>query len=89
MEPLNITHNADGTWTLVDMPADPVSISHQLWAELELSEHVVIDRHDVDNPDEFTTIDVQITATNYWLSYSVIRETADGYQLQLRAYSEL
>lgn len=90
MDPLNITHNADGTWTLVGYPAGEVSISDEVWAELEQSEHVKIDARPPGNQGQPAVTYLQITATNYWLGYTVLRHIEGvGYELELNAYAEL
>lgn len=90
MDPLNITQNADGSLTLDGMPASPVSVTEEVWAELEQNEHVGIDARPPGDQGQPAVTYLQITATNYWLGYTVLRHVDGvGYQLEVNAYTEL
>lgn len=89
MDPLNITQNDDGTLTLNGTPVDPVSVTDQLWADLEQNDHVTIDAQPAGAQGQPAVTYLQITATNYWLSYSVLRHVGGVYALELGGYSEL
>lgn len=89
MDPLNITQNDDGTLTLEGTPADPVSVTDELWVELAQNEHVVVDARPAGDQGQPAVTYLQLTCTNYWLSYTVIRHAGGRYQLELGGYSEL
>lgn len=88
MDPLNITQNDDGTLTLVGMPADPVSITDQVWADLAQNENVEIDARPAGGQGQPAVTYLKITTTNYWLTYTVLRHTDGVYELELGGYSE-
>lgn len=87
-EPLDITQNPDGTLTLNSPLAELVSVTPDLWALLEASEHVVIDRRPPGNQGQPAVTYLVITTVGHSLSYQVLRETTDGYELELIGYSE-
>lgn len=89
MDPLNLTQNDDGTLTLVGMPADPVSVSDELWVDLEQSEHVEFENRPPGDQGQPAVTYVKITTTNYWLNYTLRRHIDGiGYILDLGGYSE-
>lgn len=88
MQPLDITQNADATLTLNSPLAELVSVTPDLWALLEGSEYVVIDRRPPGSQGQPAVTYLAITTVSHSLSYQVLRETADGYEFELIGYSE-
>lgn len=88
MEPLDITQNPDGTWTLNSPIVEVVGVTTELWSELEASEHVVVDRRPPGDQGQPAVTYIAITTLSHWLTYQVLRETDTGYELQLGGYSE-
>lgn len=89
MEPLDITQNPDGTLALNSPIAEWVSVTPELWALLQASEHVTIDRRPPGDQGQPAVTYIQITTVALWLSYTVTRENADGCEFELAGYSEL
>lgn len=89
MEPLDITQNPDGGLTLNSAIAERASVTPELWALLQASEHVTIDRRPPGDQGQPAVTYIQITTVSLWLSYTVTRETDTGCEFELAGYSEL
>lgn len=87
-EPLDVTLNLDGTWTLNSPIYELVSVTAELWAQLEASEHVTIDRRPPGDQGQPAVTYVAIATISHWLTYQVTRQDDAGYELQLNGYSE-
>lgn len=87
-EPLDVTQNPDGTWSLNSPIAELSSVSRELWDQLEASEHVVIDRRPAGDQGQPAVTYISITTVTMWLTYQVAQTTEDGYVLQLGSYSD-
>lgn len=89
MEPLDLTQNPDGTWTLNSPIAELSTVSAELWAQLEASEHVVVDRRPVGDQGQPAVTYISITTLSHYLHYQVVQSSEAGHVLQLGGYSDV